>query len=260
VDSAQTDGPRDWEDRLAKPMFYLAAVFLVLLSGLIREGHHVNAGTPADLPWLYLGGLLLMWPVFLAEGTLRISLLPPTERSPKRIALTLGPSLLPPLRMAVRGVRRPDQLWLPELGWQVVDYDLSKTLELFFSVPMMFMALLILPVLAVEYYWHYWLAPMESEPLLRAFLDVCISVIWIAFTAEFIIRMAAAESRWQYALAHWLVALTGWAQAEDRRRSQETGFDRHFTKPVDFAALQTFLASLTLHGESKHAAKRFSHR
>jgi hypothetical protein len=204
VDSAQTDGPRDWEDRLAEPIFYLAVVFLVLLSGLIREGHHVNAGTPADMLWLYLGGILLMWPVFLAEGMLRVSLLPPTERSPKRIALTLGPSLLPPLRMAVRGVRRPDQLWLPGLGWHVVDYDLSKTLELFFSVPMMFMALLILPVLAVEYYWHHWLAPMESEPLLRAFLDVCISVIWIAFTAEFIIRMAAAESRWQYALAHWL--------------------------------------------------------
>jgi DNA-binding response OmpR family regulator len=30
-----------------------------------------------------------------------------------------------------------------------------------------------------------------------------------------------------------LVAVTGWAQEEDRRRSSEAGFDYHFTKPVD---------------------------
>jgi CheY-like chemotaxis protein len=30
-----------------------------------------------------------------------------------------------------------------------------------------------------------------------------------------------------------LVAVTGWGQAEDRRRSTEAGFDEHLTKPVD---------------------------
>jgi signal transduction histidine kinase len=30
-----------------------------------------------------------------------------------------------------------------------------------------------------------------------------------------------------------LVALTGWGQAEDRRRSREAGFDHHLTKPAD---------------------------
>jgi CheY-like chemotaxis protein len=30
-----------------------------------------------------------------------------------------------------------------------------------------------------------------------------------------------------------LVAVTGWGQEEDRRRSREAGFDFHFTKPVD---------------------------
>ena len=41
-----------------------------------------------------------------------------------------------------------------------------------------------------------------------------------------------------------LVALTGWGQDEDRRRTQESGFDHHLTKPVDIAALQALLASL----------------
>jgi voltage-gated potassium channel len=201
VDHTPTCAQRDWEDRLAKPMFLLSVLFLVLLSGLLREGHHRNAGMPATMLWYYLGGVVLLWPLFLAEAVLRVFLLPGAERSVVNVGLTLVPGLLPPLRIAVRGVRRPSQMWLPGLGWQPVDYDLRKTLQLFFSVPMMFMALLILPVLAVEYYWP---ERIDWAPLLRTVLDVCTSAIWLAFTVEFLIRIAAAESRWQYAVAHWL--------------------------------------------------------
>jgi signal transduction histidine kinase len=38
-----------------------------------------------------------------------------------------------------------------------------------------------------------------------------------------------------------LVALTGWGQAEDRRRSTEAGFDHHLTKPADPASLKGLL-------------------
>lgn len=39
-----------------------------------------------------------------------------------------------------------------------------------------------------------------------------------------------------------LIALTGWGQKEDRRRSREAGFDHHLTKPVDLPALKVLLA------------------
>jgi PAS domain S-box-containing protein len=39
-----------------------------------------------------------------------------------------------------------------------------------------------------------------------------------------------------------VVALTGWGQDEDRRRSQEAGFDLHFVKPVEPGALRQLLA------------------
>jgi CheY-like chemotaxis protein len=41
-----------------------------------------------------------------------------------------------------------------------------------------------------------------------------------------------------------LVALTGWSQEDDRRRTEEAGFDHHMVKPVDPAELGTLLASL----------------
>ncbi|HJT66287.1 MAG TPA: ATP-binding protein [Pyrinomonadaceae bacterium] len=40
-----------------------------------------------------------------------------------------------------------------------------------------------------------------------------------------------------------LIALTGWGQAEDKRRSREAGFDAHLVKPVDFDALEKLVAS-----------------
>ena len=43
-----------------------------------------------------------------------------------------------------------------------------------------------------------------------------------------------------------LIALTGWGQEEDRRKSKEAGFDGHMVKPVDFDALMKLLESLSL--------------
>ena len=39
-----------------------------------------------------------------------------------------------------------------------------------------------------------------------------------------------------------LVAVTGWGQAQDKRRAIEAGFDAHLTKPVDPDAVAQLLA------------------
>ena len=39
----------------------------------------------------------------------------------------------------------------------------------------------------------------------------------------------------------FLVAMTGWGQAEDKERASKAGFDRHFTKPLDPGELQRLL-------------------
>ena len=52
-------------------------------------------------------------------------------------------------------------------------------------------------------------------------------------------RKIRAE-RWGQGMV--LVALTGWNQDEDRRKSKDFGFDGHLVKPVDHAALMRLLA------------------
>lgn len=39
-----------------------------------------------------------------------------------------------------------------------------------------------------------------------------------------------------------LVAMTGWDQDEDRRRSREAGFDHHLVKPAEPEAVRRLLA------------------
>ena len=40
-----------------------------------------------------------------------------------------------------------------------------------------------------------------------------------------------------------LIALTGWGNDEDRRRSREAGIDHHLVKPVDLNVLESLLAA-----------------
>jgi DNA-binding response OmpR family regulator len=49
--------------------------------------------------------------------------------------------------------------------------------------------------------------------------------------------------RWGRAM--YVIALTGWGQEEDRRRTEEAGFDGHMVKPADPAALIQLLPTLT---------------
>jgi PAS domain S-box-containing protein len=53
-----------------------------------------------------------------------------------------------------------------------------------------------------------------------------------------------------------LVALTGWGQEEDRRRSRQAGFDFHLTKPTHMFALQDLMASLNERQEGREHEPR----
>lgn len=43
-----------------------------------------------------------------------------------------------------------------------------------------------------------------------------------------------------------IIALTGWGQAEDRKKSAEAGFDYHLVKPLDLAELTALLSTLSV--------------
>jgi two-component system CheB/CheR fusion protein len=79
------------------------------------------------------------------------------------------------------------------------------------------------------------LAAVEADPPDLVFLDIGMPVMNGYDVAQRLRQRPGLENL-------LLVAMTGWGQEEDRRRSQEAGFDHHLVKPVEPAALHQLLA------------------
>jgi hypothetical protein len=196
---APYDSRRIWEDRLAGPMFFLAVAFLVVLAGLIHRYPGLEPTSPEA--YLIVGALGLLWLVFVAEAVLRFRLRDRTRPTWKSLRTALAGGLLPPLRMGCQSQARPNHLWLPGLGWQEINSRLRRTLERFFSVPMICFALLVLPVLVLQYYAE---EKHPDEPVLALWAAIGTSVIWLAFAVELIIMVAVSDRPWRYCAYHWI--------------------------------------------------------
>jgi hypothetical protein len=196
--AAPEDDRRTWEDRLAGPMFFLAVLFLVVLAGLIHRYPRLDPTDPEA--YLIQGGLAVLWLVFLLEAVFRFRLRD-RGRPWKPLVAALACGLLPPLRMGCRSQVRPNHLWLPMLGWQEINSHLRRTLERIFSVPMIVFALMVVPLLALEYYEA---EKIRAEPVLALWLDVGTSVIWLAFAIELILMVAVSDRPWRYCFLHWI--------------------------------------------------------
>jgi len=100
---------------------------------------------------------------------------------------------LPPAPPGVRYVRAP------AIGIVIADDELRARVERRFHWPMIVLALLVLPVLAIELIAH---PPTWS--LLWWLNSSALVIIWFAFLIEFIIKVSIAECRFEYCRHNWL--------------------------------------------------------
>ncbi len=109
--------------------------------------------------------------------------------------------LCPPLRLCMRHADREGKVWFPGFGWQAVNEDLRQRLERNLTVPMLIIALMILPVLLVEFAM---VDQVASRVWLQVVLGVSTGLIWFAFAAEFIVMVTMADKKLRYCKQHWL--------------------------------------------------------
>lgn len=224
---------RRWlADRTAAPMFCLSVVFLTLVAAVLvltvdaphaggpfrsarlddasetgnldlqaRPDDGEEASLRASALRVLRWTLLALWPLFLVEAVLRITFRDRQSPGSRREYWLLLAALCPPLRLATRHADQAGRLWLPGLGWQTVDEDLRQRLERALSIPMLVIALLILPVLLVEF-------AMAEQVASRVWLQIALGVgtglIWFAFAAEFIVMITIADKKLRYCKQHWL--------------------------------------------------------
>jgi voltage-gated potassium channel len=180
-------------ERFAAPtMFVVSVLFLVCLAGAL----HLEKET--DFPWavdLCRYGLAVLYPAFVIELLWRVL------SKGDRCRSYLLYCFLPPLRLGARDAQTGQMIWLPRLGWTKVDLRLRDRIEKAFSLPMIVIALMVLPLMMIE---HFWSDRLETNVSLASLTHTATGLIWLAFTFEFIVMISIVDKKLRYCKEHWI--------------------------------------------------------
>ncbi|MEZ6068468.1 MAG: hypothetical protein R3B90_22760 [Planctomycetaceae bacterium] len=189
-ESAQTELDR----RLTPVMFVLASTWLALLGAAI----HLLADDAKRFDQAALDCLLavfILTPLFALEGLLH------RYAKAGQLRQHVWFTLFPPLRLGGRDHVDGGTIWIPLLGWRRATDRFEAELERSLSVPMIVVALLVLPVIGVEY-----LAAerVSSDWRVGLVTQLAGAAIWFAFAVEFIVMSSIVSNRLRYIKTHWL--------------------------------------------------------
>ena len=217
-------------ERTAPTMFALAVLFLACQAILIvlwvdvpslREMTVGRQGGPANVEadgglWLPVTQrspiaaalerlavltMLIIWPIVGTEAVYHLVVGPKAPRWRWHRIASVAFIVCPSLRMGARSAEMGDKIWLPGMQWRRADSRLRRRLAKRFSIPMVGIALLILPVLVIEFFMKEQVA---RYLWLRVALHVSTGIIWFAFAAEFILMISVAEKKWDYLKENWI--------------------------------------------------------
>lgn len=179
-------------DRTTGPvMFWVSVAFLMIVAGLMFS-RLVELPEQYHLPHYWL--LAAMYPVFLLEWLWH------KIRGGNNLRQHWMYCLVPPLRLGGRDHVDGGSIWLPRIGWSRVDKKLRAGVERAFSIPMIVIALMVLPLLGAEYYFHT--NEIQPDWRLAIFLKISGSIIWLAFAVEFLVMLAIVDKKFRYCRNH----------------------------------------------------------
>lgn len=215
----------DSAEWLAKPMFGLSIVFLMLLAGLVVAWVDILPDTPTETleassvsnnsssiqndwqqpalqsGYLILQTLIAIWPLFLLEPLYFCWMASRGNCSFKLSKADWWCALCPPLRLGKAIAAKNNKIWLPGMGWRTPGKTFQNQLERVFSKPMLVIAMMILPVLVIEFCFQDML---KSTAWLKLLLSISMGLIWCAFTIEFILMVSATHKKLAYVKKNWI--------------------------------------------------------
>lgn len=198
-----------FDQRMAVPMFWISSLFLLFLAGFLHEAKMLDEGvenfsSPMEHFWhvwqtpivfYSRWGMMLLWPLFIMEAVVHYRL-----KSPRWKKGVIN-SIFPPARIGSPDFQDGKTVWLPFMGHQPINEHLVDKVSKGATVPMILIALMVLPLLGVE---HVWKGQIASHPVWSTLLRIGEGFIWFAFTFEFIVMLHIVEKKFQYCKTHWL--------------------------------------------------------
>jgi voltage-gated potassium channel len=197
-----------FENRFAPLMFWFSIVMLMLMGFIIMFSFSEEARflvTPLVL-WqmTILYGILMVVP--LLEFLYVIHLKNKEHLKVSIYQLTFRAVTIPlmPLRMGARRLSDNDWLWIPFWKWSKCNDVLLDELKRKFSLPMIGIALLIIPILFIDLNKTLGEQVAARVPDIRLYLEGVQAFIWIAFTFEFILMFSVTRDKLDYCKANWI--------------------------------------------------------
>lgn len=195
-------------DARSAPWVFCLASFALICIGLL-----VTAMAEEDLSPTYTqiipfadwltGGLYLL---FIADFFVMLYLKNQSRQKANRTALIfrLVSLVFPPFRIGTRDIASGRYVWIPFWQWSLVTAGLFTELKRRFILPMIFIALLIVPVLVVE--WKFMddaealLPDLDLELIMASVQDI----VWTAFTFEFLLMFSVTNEKLKYCKKNWI--------------------------------------------------------
>lgn len=187
-------------DSRAAVMCALAAAHLFALSAALpHPGFAVDAGPEImAAPWFawIFGGL---WAAIALEALWALRHRRGAPPGAWRRALLV--CLLPPCRAAVCPEAPASFVWIPGRGWRARSDALFEELERRAALPMLWAALLVVPVVGAELLL---LDRAAEAPALALGLHFANALVWFCFALELAVMLPLAARKKQYCLRHWV--------------------------------------------------------
>ncbi len=166
-------------------MFYAAIAYLGILAVVVQWW---NASKILDHDSEFTIRLMaVIWIPFVFEALAGVLLGTAGGGRLRRLLLV---SALPPFRIGYSTFHPPGRIWLPRLGWRDKGRELAEEIDRLSLIPMLVIALMILPLLGIEFLLRDRIGEM---PVMSMLLDVSAAFIWFAFALEFIVLLSVVD-------------------------------------------------------------------
>ena len=171
---------------LAAPMFAITMVFLVAVAVTLHMNETDFWTVHGRLVWSLLA---ILYPLYPLEALAHWS------RGSRGLKQNWLFCLVPVARLGAHDHVDQQHIWLPLLGWQTVSRSLAQRLMRNFGVPMIVIALLVVPVIVFELFFDELLLTHRN---LKLAVEATSALIWVCFVTEFVLVVSVVEKRWQY--------------------------------------------------------------
>lgn len=196
-----------YDKKSVRPMFYISALTLVVMGALVTAITEDTLSPTFRQLIPFLGWTLgFLYLFFVADFLIMLYLKSQSSQKVNRqefIFRTMA-LVLPPSRIGSRDLLTGRYVWIPYWHWSVVTEGLFTELKKRFILPMILIALLIVPVLVIE--WKFMDEVKEQWPHLEIdlILEIIQTIIWTAFTFEFLLMISVTNEKLKYCKKNWI--------------------------------------------------------